>query len=156
MQNKSACSNEDWALAQLPDLWWGAHGAVSFGYRMPQSSDVGLALATGGYPGCGKTGSPSGCLNQGYYEDHSANCTLKAYVSTSPDLRLWKTGCDTSAGMSGGPAWDRSALWYLGNNQWEECAGATCGTNTAPNHFLGHNQWLYDFQNTVRANSGRP
>lgn len=157
-QNTTACANEDWALLTLPDNWWGAHGAASFGYRMPQFGDLGVTLSTGGYPSCTATGAPASCVTRAYYEDRSSKCKLNAYLSPFPhvDMRRWKSGCDTSAAMSGGPAWERSTLWFLGHVQWEECLGANCGTNTAPNHYLGHNQWLYDFQGTVRANSGRP
>lgn len=54
------------------------------------------------------------------------------------DIRV---GCDNSGGNSGGPAWRRAR---------RTCpSGST--NQSAPNHSLGHDDWLFNFQNDLRS-----
>lgn len=151
--NFNGCTWADWAYLILADNWWTAAGQVFwFGYRMLGSGDINLELQAGGYPGCGPAERPingSGCVNQAYYRDTSAPC--KVYTWTNGTSK-WRSGCDISPGNSGGPAWQEGTGWLIGHVQWQDCGTCPSGsTNRSdPNHYLGHDQWLFDFQQQLR------
>lgn len=149
--NFNACSWQDWAFLILPNNWWGTTAGVSwFGYQGLVSSDLNMELQAGGYPACGLAESPASCVNQGYYRDTSAGCKVAAFTAGTSK---WRVGCDISPGNSGGPAW-REYTWYLiGHCQWQDCTTCPSGSTnrSAPNHYLGHDDWLFNYQSSLRA-----
>jgi hypothetical protein len=150
--NFDACTWADWAFLILPDNWYGSTAISWFGYQGLVAGNLNLELQAGGYPACGLPESPIGgvgCVNQAYYRDNTVDCKVSAWTSGTAK---WRSGCDISPGNSGGPAW-REGTWYLvGHAQWQDCS--TCGVGStnrsAPNHYLGHDDWLFNFQNTLR------
>lgn len=155
-QNRVACSNEDWALVILPAGWWGANGAVSLGYRTMDAADATnfTHLRAGGYGGCGAADSPANCVPQAYYQDSYKStdwgCRVDHYVSTAPDFRIFAQGCDSNHGHSGGAIVEQSTGYYLGHLTSGDCTTCTI-LDKAPNWSLGHNTWLYNYQNQLRA-----
>ena len=148
--NFGNCTWADWAILVLPSGWWNAAGSVQWmGYRQLVNGNLGLRLRATGYPGCGtipdRPIQAVGCVNNAEYEDRSTTCTVKSWTA-SPSK--FKSDCDGSPGNSGGSGWDPATRQLIGHFQWEDCT--TCAGVSAPNHFLGHDQWLYDFQNNLR------
>jgi V8-like Glu-specific endopeptidase len=142
------CTWGDWAFLVLPSGWWDAAGTVTWaGYRELGSKDLGLQTRMTGYPGCGLSDSPANCVWQAQYEDSSSDCRIVQWTS---GYSKWRSGCDVSEGQSGGPQWDPATGQLLGHSQWADC-GACSATTAAPNFFLGHDDWLYNFETALRA-----
>jgi len=143
------CTWADWAFIILPTNWNGSTSHSWFGYKGLVSGDLGMELRSGGYPGCGNPHSPASCVNQAYYEDTSTPCEVAAWTNGNSK---WRTGCDVSPGNSGGPVWEEGTWYVIGHAQWEECDTCPSGTpnRAAPNHYLGHDTWLFNFQNSLR------
>jgi V8-like Glu-specific endopeptidase len=149
--NIDFCRWKDWGYLILPRNWWNAAGWVQWmGYRMLGTGDLGLQLRMSGYPLCTQPHSPSGCVNNAEYEDRSTTCDVKVWTSGTAK---WRSDCDTSGGSSGGSGWDPNTRQLIGHCQTEDCTTCPPGSTnrTAPNHFLGHDQWLFDFQQNLRA-----
>ena len=147
--NFNACTWADWAILILGSSWNGNVWHSWFGYQGLVSSNLNLELQSGGYPGCGQPHSPANCVSGAYYRDQSSPCKVATWTSGTSK---WRTGCDISPGNSGGPVW-REGTWYLiGHAQWESCT--TCPSGSAnradPNYYLGHDSWLFNFQNDLR------
>lgn len=148
--NFGACTWSDWAMLILPTDWNGNTSHSWFGYKGLVAGDLGLELQSGGYPGCGLAESPAGCVDQAYYRDSSAPCEVSAWTSGTSK---WRVGCDTSPGNSGGPVWEEGTAYLIGHSQWQDCATCPAGSTnqSAPNHYLGHDDWLFNFQNDLRS-----
>jgi len=145
-QNRVACEVEDWALAILPQNWWGPAGMIWVGYRMLGSGETNVRLTNGGYPGCGITDAPNPCTANSYYRDASTACKLGTFVD---GVRVWNNGCDQSGGMSGGTTQEYSTGYFLGH----PISGCEGCSSTFPNRSMGYNQWLFDFQTQVRLDN---
>ncbi len=146
--NFNTCTSKDWAYLILPAGWNQNVRYSWFGYRGLVSGNLDMELQHGGYPGCGRAESPSGCVNQAYYRDTSSPCDVSAWTSGT---FKWRSGCDLSPGHSGGPAWQEGTWYLIGHAQWQDCGTCSSGsTKSAPNHFLGHDSWLFSFQNSLR------
>ncbi len=148
--NFNACTWADWAILVLGNSWNGNVFHSWFGYQGLVSSNLGMELRSSGYPGCGQPHSPKNCVNGGYYRDISAGCKVAAWTSGNSK---WRTGCDISPGNSGGPVWREGSWMLIGHAQWEECGKCPSGTpnRSAPNHYLGHDDWLFNYQNDLRT-----
>jgi hypothetical protein len=156
--NVNGCVLEDWALLILGPNWFSeAPSTAWFTPVRTDSSDVGELLDSQGYPGCDDTSTsegtmphdPAGCFNNpnSHYRDTSARCTHGSFLSGTTTFR---SGCDSSPGNSGGPVIRRGTTEYLGSLSWADC-GTCTSTNLAPNRYIGHNQFLIDFQNQINA-----
>lgn len=148
--NFGACTWADWAMLILPTDWNDGVSHSWFGYKGLVGGDIGMELQSGGYPGCGLPESPASCVNQAYYRDESAPCEVAAWTSGTSK---WRVGCDTSPGNSGGPVWEEGTAYLIGHCQWQDCATCPSGSTnqSAPNHYLGHDDWLFNFQNDLRS-----
>ncbi len=148
--NFGACTWADWAMLILPTDWNDGVSHSWFGYKGLVGGDLGMELQSGGYPGCGMAESPAGCVNQAYYRDESAPCEVSAWTSGNSK---WRVGCDTSPGNSGGPVWEEGTAYLIGHCQWQDCSTCPAGSTNqaAPNHYLGHDDWLFNFQNDLRS-----
>lgn len=147
--NFGACTWADWAILILPSNWNGNTWHSWFGYKGLVGGDINMELQSGGYPGCGLPESPSGCVNQAYYRDTSYPCAVSAWTSGTSKFR---SGCDVSPGNSGGPVWEEGTAYLIGHAQWQDCGTCPAGSTnrSAPNHYLGHDGWLFNFQNSLR------
>jgi hypothetical protein len=147
--NFGACTWADWAMLILPTDWNDGTWHSWYGYKGLVGGDLGMELQSGGYPGCGKPESPANCVSQAYYRDNSAPCEVSAWTSGTSK---WRVGCDTSPGNSGGPVWEEGTAYLIGHCQWQDCATCPAGSTnqSAPNHYLGHDDWLFNFQNNLR------
>jgi V8-like Glu-specific endopeptidase len=157
-QSLSACTSADWAYIILPVNWNNNSYYEWYGYRMLGSGDLADRLGFIGYPNCGYSNSPSGCQNNVNrpYRDNTTNCTVASWITGT---WKWFSDCDASPGQSGGGLWEYfSSTILLGHWEAEDCS--TCsdpdgnGPQVAPpypNRVLGHDQWLYDYQNSLRA-----
>ncbi|MFZ5892087.1 MAG: trypsin-like serine peptidase [Myxococcota bacterium] len=156
--NLDACLWADWSLVILTDNWYseGGAGISWWGYRMLGTADLGLDLTSYGYPGCDDSSTsensiaedPAGCFghSNAFYRDQSTRCEVGAWLSGTA---RWRVGCDVSPGNSGGPVIQRGSGYVIGHAQWQDCGTCTAGNNY-PNRYLGHDQWLFDFQNQLR------
>lgn len=145
--NFGACTWADWAMLILPTDWNDGVSHSWFGYKGLVGGNIDMALQSGGYPGCGKAESPANCVDQAYYRDDTAACKVAAWTSGTSK---WRVGCDTSPGNSGGPVWEEGTAYLIGHCQWQDCS--TCSVSqSAPNHYLGHDDWLFNFQNDLRS-----
>ncbi len=145
--NVDTCTWQDWAILILNTNWNNNVFHSWFGYKGLVPGDINLELQSGGYPGCSSVHSPASCVNQAYYADSSAACTVSGWTDGNSKFR---SGCDISPGNSGGPVWQEGTGYLIGHIQWEECQTCNVFTN-APNHYLGHDDWLFNFQNTLRT-----
>jgi hypothetical protein len=143
------CTWSDWAMLILPTDWNDGVSHSWYGYKGLVGGDISMELQSGGYPGCGRADSPAGCVNQAYYRDDSAPCEVSAWTSGTSKFR---SGCDTSPGNSGGPVWEEGTAYLIGHSQWQDCGTCPAGSTnqSAPNHYLGHDGWLFNFQNDLR------
>jgi V8-like Glu-specific endopeptidase len=147
--NLNTCRWKDWAYLILPSGWNGSTYYTWLGYRKLGSGELNLALDHGGYPGCGTIPDrPAGCVSQAFYRDTTSNCKVYAWTSATAK---WRSSCDNSPGHSGGAAVNGGQL--IGHFQWYDCATCPTGATNrdAPNHFLGHDDWLYNYQQTLRT-----
>ncbi len=147
--NHNACTWADWAFLILPNNWNGGVWHSWFGYKGLVGGNIDMELQSGGYPGCGGVDSPSGCVNQAYYRDVSSPCRVSAWTNGTSKFR---SGCDISPGNSGGPVWEEGTAYLIGHAQWQDCSTCPVGSTnrSAPNHYLGHDGWLFNFQNGLR------
>jgi V8-like Glu-specific endopeptidase len=151
LANFNNCTWQDWAIMILPSGWWFSAGWIEwFGYRTLVSGSIGSHVQMVGYPGCGTVDAPAGCIDGGQYTDNSITCSIAAWTSAPSKFR---SDCDTSPGQSGGPAFDNATNQLLGHWEWAECFTCPPGSpnRAAPNYFLGHDVWLFNFQNSLRA-----
>ncbi len=146
--NFNECTWADWALLILPTDWNGDTWHSWFGYKGLVGDDISMELQSGGYPGCTPAEAPASCVNQAYYRDSSAPCEVSAWTSGTAKFR---SGCDISPGNSGGPVWEEGTAYLIGHAQWQDCGTCTTGSNPSPNHYLGHDTWLFNFQNNLRG-----
>jgi len=147
--NFDACTWADWAILILDDNWHNGGLVTWFGYDGLGTDALTTELQSSGYPGCGLAESPTGCVNQANYRDNTADCNVVAWTNGTSK---WRTGCDVTPGNSGGPVWQEGTDVFLGHFQWQNCT--TCPQGSAnrgsPNHYLGHDDWLLNFQNELR------
>lgn len=146
--NIDQCTWFDWAYLILPTNWYGSGNISWFGYRMLGTNDLNLELRSGGYPNCSNAGAPTGCVFGAYWEDTSGSCAVSGWLTGTAK---WRTGCDTSPGHSGAPLWQEGTTWLVGHHVYEECIGNTCPGGSRPNLVLGHDQGLFDYQQSLRA-----
>jgi V8-like Glu-specific endopeptidase len=139
-----SCVKNDWAILILPPSPWASspNGAPGyFGVHWAGDATVATwATSNAGYPACGDALSPSPCTSNVAYAD--VTCAGVAPAVSDPDSR-WplygtngkmRTGCDTSAGHSGGPIYSDSpgvnGPYIIGNTVWNQCNSSTCAANT--------------------------
>lgn len=168
--NLNGCVLEDWALLVLPEDVWASLGYVplGMGYQGLNSTDLNRKGTSAGYPACLQTNSPSGCpstvaLNNFYkYADTNSDCTVGRFTSGTV---VFRSGCDISEGNSGGPFYDPTKRYLLGNASWQACTtcgyfggAGTLGTDALntddfymPNYYMGTNTWLFAEQNRLRS-----
>lgn len=162
--NLANCVLEDWAILVLSDDWHSEAGGTSWlGFSTLAGDEVGTDLESHGYPVCDDFVSggmnqegpivhdPAGCrtVPRSNYRDVSARCELASFLSGTTS---WRTGCDASPGNSGGPAIVRNTGNFLGNASWEDCGTCSAG-NHSPNRYMGHNQFLFDFQSQLEEDN---
>jgi len=152
--NFDACTWADWGEIILASNWDSSTGSQWFGYQGLGSGDLNnRVMQMVGYPACGLAESPIGgvgCVNQAQYLDSSSTCRIKVFTNgTSKFL----SNCDATPGDSGGAAFDPTNRYLLGHFQWQYCTTCPSGsTNRAnPNEFLGHDDFLFNFQNQLRS-----
>jgi len=143
----------DWAYIILPSTAWDTLGysPAYMGYEGLNASSFLRSGAHTGYPLCGKPDSPSGCFDGYKYGTTEPNCEIKSFIE---NYWRYRVGCDTSAGMSGGPFYDGAHRSLLGHAVYEACA--TCAGETglnfqAPTYVLGHSEDMFAFQNQLRS-----
>ncbi|EDM80070.1 putative lipoprotein [Plesiocystis pacifica SIR-1] len=159
--NFDACTWSDWAILILPSNWNGNVWHSWFGYKGLVGNDIDMELRNGGYPACERWNSatmqwedypeaPANCVDNAYYEDSSWPCEVSAWTNGTSKFR---TGCDSSPGHSGGPVWQENTAYLIGHVQWQDCSTCPSGSTNreAPNHILGHDSWLFNFQNQLRS-----
>lgn len=148
--NFDACTWADWAYLILPTNWNGGVWHSWFGYKGLVGGNIGMELQSSGYPVCGAADSPASCVDQAYYRDSSYPCAVSAWTNGAAKFR---SGCDVSPGNSGGPVWEEGTAYLIGHFQWYDCATCPVGSTnrSAPNHYLGHDGWLFNFQNNLRS-----
>ncbi|WP_096332997.1 trypsin-like serine peptidase [Nannocystis exedens] len=140
----ASCVKNDWAILILPANPWASspNGAPGyFGVYWAGDATVATwATSNVGYPACDDSLAPSPCTSNIAYAD--LTCAGVAPAVSDPDSR-WplygtngklRTGCDSSAGHSGGPIYSNSpgvnGPYIIGNTVWNQCNSSTCAANT--------------------------
>lgn len=152
--NLGVCLPADWGLVILPSNAWDSLGYTPgvMGYRTLTQSDLNKTGTSVGYPQCGLSNSPSGCVD-GYKYATTDTFECKIFSFTNGTLNF-RTGCDISAGDSGGPFYDPSTRTLLGTAQYEvctTCAGTSGLDFYAPNYFEGSDSYLVSEQNRLNS-----
>lgn len=160
------CAPWDWALLLLrSDAWNGSPNGTpgTFGYWVPGSQIAsGSPLNHDGYPVCGSSPSPAGCVsNMAYGQNFGSNAVGFTYPSTGEsNFNLYyRVGNDWSGGHSGGPIWSNSypnssGPYTLGIAIWQHCdtcATATGDVYTHPNGVRSMSPFLAGFISNQRT-----
>lgn len=157
--NFSTCTSKDWAYLLLPSNAWTSLGYIPYymGYQGLTAGDLYRAGAHAGYPSCTSGGvaipdAPSGCTNGSKWATNDAfECKVHQFTA---DYWKFRVGCDTSSGESGGPFHDAVNRLLLGHLQWrvcETCLGRTGLYFYAPVYAIGHDEYLFAKQNSLRS-----
>jgi hypothetical protein len=138
VSNREICGKWDWALLLLPNNAWvnSPNGTPGWsGYYVPGSAVMtnNAYARNDGYPSCGLTYSPPGCVaNTPYGETVGRG----SYNFRGPDpgdgnaSTVFNTGNDAGPSHSGGPIWsnvypDSTGMWTLGIVTNEFCGLCT-------------------------------
>ncbi len=108
--NQTSCRRWDWGLIVLPANYNNQTGWMGYWY-MSGGSLSQKSIYNRGYPACGNSHSPAGCVTAGFYGD-TKTCSILSYLHQGNDG--WSDfilhNCDTSGGHSGSPLY-----MYVGN-----------------------------------------
>ena len=101
--NQTSCRRWDWGVIILPANYNNQTGWMGYWY-MSGGSLSQKSIFNRGYPACGNSHSPAGCVVAGFYGD-TKTCSILSYLHQGSDG--WSDfilhNCDTSGGHSGSP-----------------------------------------------------
>jgi len=137
----STCEKYDWAVVVLASEPKSPGGATPgwMGYKWHSDDDVvsGYTKFHRGYPGCGGSNPPAGCVSSTLWGQSGSCATGSFFGSVNGWNRNFWHGCDMSGGHSGGPmySWSpgQNGPYLLGVNIAESCKSTDCIGKPTPN-----------------------